>query len=292
MTAALLERPTSDIPGRCRKRWCINANNCTGDNPGALRAHEGRTSSIEVGHSSRIDVTPCAFDTCNWTPFGTPSVTVALFSEDGYQADIDLKVDQARRLGSVIAEFAAGDAPVGSEMEFAGRYAEGQPSGATLIVRRLKDVTCEVGSGGPRYITLKQIELSGYAEDCDEVWVTMTLLDNNAARLAQNITSASVEVADCPSWCSEDSHLGPAEVVHVHDLPQTWHGEDTFDRLRLGLTRSDDAESIGEPWVDVQFARSASGPQVHNVYLPVAEAQSFVDAMQMLISQARAEMAA
>lgn len=292
MTAVLIDRPAVSLPCRCRKRWCLNVNGCASDTPGTLRYHEGRTNTVSAGRGGRIDVTPCAFDTQDWKPFGTPSVTVALYSEDGARADIDLKTSQARRLAAVIAEFVDGDAPVGAEMEFAGRYAEGQPSGATLIVRRIADAVCEVGSGGPRYITLKQVALSGYAADCDEVWVTLALLGNDAAALAKTIGAAAVEVEDCPPWCTEDTRSGPDEVVHVHDLLRTWHGEDPFDRLRLGLTRSDDADGIGDPWIDVQFCRTVSGAQVHNVYLPLTEAQSFVDTMQTLIRQARAEVAA
>src|SRR5690349_24484606 len=106
MTATLLERPTSGAFNGCRKRWCLNVNYCAReDTGGAMRFHQGRTSSVRAGMGSRIDVTPCAFDTPDWTPFGTPSVTVALHSDSGVCAEIDLKPDQARRLAATIDEF-------------------------------------------------------------------------------------------------------------------------------------------------------------------------------------------
>jgi transcriptional regulator with XRE-family HTH domain len=102
-------------------------------------------------------------------------------------------------------------------------------------------------------------------------------------------------IPPCPAWCINHDRGDETSVFHQLDRGQAWggRGENSGDPiLNLGLVQNDDASSPGEPQVDVMFSKDGfarvCGAWDESVYMPLDEAQSFVDAMQDLIDQAKA----
>ncbi len=190
MTAATATRLT--LLGNCYKTWCLGAYGCTKEDPGSLRLHEGRSSSVRGTFDATLWVSPLEFDEQDGTPYSGPLIQITV--DENARNVVELTPDAACDFAAALAEFAAGHVPVGETASFAGSCTADKPAGTTLTLRRLDDVTFEYGDVGPRYMTFGAVELAFNCPDDDPIHASIGLDAPTAAAFARFVTAVACEV--------------------------------------------------------------------------------------------------
>jgi hypothetical protein len=194
MTATLIAAPgVPPLIGACLQSWCIASAGCYENEPGSLRYHKGRESSVRALGAAMIDVAPLQFDNQDNTPYSGPLVNIHLDGDE--EIDLDFSVATGVAFAETLARFAGCEVPVGSEATFAGQHGPMEECGS-ITLRRIEDMTFgPVGSGADHMLTLAGIELTIHNPDCDPASFTVRTDGGEAATFARYVVAAAVEVA-------------------------------------------------------------------------------------------------
>jgi hypothetical protein len=186
VTTTLLAPSGIRFPDHCQFSWCLGEGcNESPDSPD-LRLHSGRPSSVRGFEDLIVSVRPLAFTEPDETYYGVPMVVIGI-ETDTCDAQIDLSVREALALSLAITSFGNGEVPVGEHSVFEG-VAAGQPSGATLTVTRLDDLT--IGKA-----TYNIVELAIANEDSNPTHGTIQIGGHDAQEFARYVVATAAEVS-------------------------------------------------------------------------------------------------
>lgn len=87
---------------------------------------------------------------------------------------------------------------------------------------------------------------------------------------------AQVAIGACPAWCPCRHDQNSSEVLHEHEVPQTWGQSSELggEVVGLGLSRFDDGAGQGAPAINVHYSRDGTVSD-GVVQLPPTSARTF-----------------
>ena len=188
MTATVHTPVLPGSPEHCQFRWCLGEDCGQTPGEGDVAMHLGRPSSIRGLDGVIAGAQASAFTEYDGTLAGVPMITLSA-ETDTFDAEVDLAVGDALAFCLALTAFANDEQPVGSEACFEG-VAGGEPSGATVTVRRVSDMT--IGRKYPR--TFSVIELRLHNPDGNPERGVIQMPGCNAAAFARYLLTIAGEV--------------------------------------------------------------------------------------------------
>lgn len=174
---------------RCPKKWCLAADDCEHDNSHDQRVHNGRPSMVRSVYSNvDVQVAPTEVTEPDGSPFTGPLVELYI-GDAWFQATANDALD----LAVALADFAAEQVPVGTEVDFYGSNTQDERDGSTLTLRRLSDTPIDIGNVAPRYISFGAVELAIVNANSNPEKCKTGIDAPTAAAFARYIRAAALE---------------------------------------------------------------------------------------------------